>query len=383
MTEQAGARRAKLSRAAAQMRANGVSTRSSELDVVDARAYSLREPDSGRRYTILRLETRSGIVGYGEGGTVGPDGLAQVREAVVGNPASAYELLRQQLISLSNVQAAVNIALLDILGRHTNVPIYQLLGGPTRNKARVIARLEGGSDEALIESMKRAYGEGIRAFLVPLPPVKARNQGQAFVQETHGRLIALKSAGDEGTDFAVDGGGQLSAGDASSLARDIEEFHLLWFDEPCRLSNLAVPRKISMETVTPIGFGRFLPQAGDFQDLLREEIVDVARPCVAVHGISSIRKISALAEAYYVAVAPYHDGGPIGTVAALHLAASLPNFFIQQIPFCPSEIGRRMRDQLTGAPVESVKDGFANLPTGPGLGVKIDEKFLEEHGERV
>ena len=95
-----------------------------------------------------------------------------------------------------------------------------------------------------------------------------------------------------------------------------------------------MPRtRIASENVTPVGFGRFAAEAGVFQDLLRSDAVDVVRPDLARHGITQVRRIAAVAEPYYVAVAPFHDGGPIATAAALNLAASLPNFFIQQVPY--------------------------------------------------
>jgi galactonate dehydratase len=89
-----------------------------------------------------------------------------------------------------------------------------------------------------------------------------------------------------------------------------------------------------------------------------------------------------VAEPYYVAVAPFHDGGPIATAAALHLAASLPNFFIQQVPYPAAEEDRRMRARLTGAAVEAVQDGFLQLPPGPGLGISVYEAALAEYRER-
>ena len=85
------------------------------------------------------------------------------------------------------------------------------------------------------------------------------------------------------------------------------------------------------------------------------------------------RRVAAVAEPYYVPIAPYHDGGPIATAAALHLAASLPNFFIQQVPYPGAGEDRRMRTRLTGAPVETVQDGFLQLTTGPGLGISVNE----------
>src|SRR4029434_4660854 len=142
----------------------------------------------------------------------------------------------------------------------------------------------------------------------------------------------------------------LTAGDAGSVAASLEAFHLLWLNEPCPATNLKTIHKISDETVTPLGFGRDMREASAFQDLLREGVVDVLRPDLHRYGISRIRQIATMAETYYVAVAPHLDGGPIATAAALHLAASLPNFFIQQIPFPKAEEDRRMRAALIFPP---------------------------------
>jgi len=348
------------------------------LDVTDLHAFSLKEPVSGRKYTVIKLQTQSGVAGFGECGSVSVDELSKARQVVVGKPATAYEVIRQQLMFLPHLQGAVNMALLDVVGKQTKAPVYQVLGGPTRNKARAVTPLAGASGEALLASMQRAQEAGFRAFLVPPPAGEAPNRGQAFVHAALKRLDALRAAGGDAVDFVLDGAGALSAGDASSLAHAFERFHLLWFDEPCRVSNLATLRKIAAESVTPLGFGRHLHQAGDFQDLLLEEVMDVLRPNLALNGISSIRKMAAIAETYYVAVAPYHDGGPIGTVAALHLAASLPNFFIQQIPLPVADADRKMRTELAGS-VEAVKDGFAALPAGPGLGITVNEAALEKY----
>ena len=168
-------------------------------------------------------------------------------------------------------------------------------------------------------------------------------------------------------------------GDASSLAAALERSHLLWFDEPCRLSNLTAAYRIASENVTPVGFGRFATEAGVFQNLLRSDAIDVVRPDLALHGITQSRRIAAVAEPYYVAVAPFHDGGPIATAAALNLAASLPNFFIQQVPCLADEQDRRMRARLAGEATETVKDGFLQLPQGPGLGIRVDEAVFAEY----
>jgi galactonate dehydratase len=159
----------------------------------------------------------------------------------------------------------------------------------------------------------------------------------------------------------------------------MESSHPLWFDEPCSVSNLEAVRKISGETVTPLGFGRGISDPGVFLALLREGLVDVVRPDIAVWGISGARRIAVMAEAYYVAIAPHHDGGPVATAAALHVAASVPNFFIQHVPFPQDPADREMRAAIGSTALETPRDGFLQLPAGPGLGIDVNEAALEKY----
>jgi galactonate dehydratase len=138
-------------------------------------------------------------------------------------------------------------------------------------------------------------------------------------------------------------------------------------------------RKVGDETVTPLGFGAGIDEAGVFQALLREGLIDVARPDIATFGISGARRIAALAETYYVAVAPRHNGGPVGTAAAIQLAASIPNFFIQQAPIPVAEEDRAMRREIVSPAVETGKDGFLQLGKAPGLGISVNESALEKY----
>ncbi|MDQ6700986.1 MAG: hypothetical protein M3Z36_12470, partial [Acidobacteriota bacterium] len=266
------------------------------------------------------------------------------------------------------------------LGQSCKAPIYRVLGGPTRNKVRAMTSLAGASDDELVADLKRAMAAGFRAFSVPVPPPAARNQGQAYARATRKRVDTLRAAAGNGNiDFVLNGGDHLSPGDAGSLAASLESFHLLWFDEPCAVSNLQTIRKISGETVTPIGFGRHITEPGTFQDLLREGLVDIVRPDLSRNGISQCRRLAAMAEPYYTAVAPHHEGGPISTIAALHLAASLPNFFIQHIPLPAAAEDRKMRADLVSGSPEAVRDGFAALPGGNGLGIAVNEKALQQY----
>ena len=143
--------------------------------------------------------------------------------------------------------------------------------------------------------------------------------------------------------------------------------------------NLQAAAKISQESVTPVGFGRQVTHNSQFQDLLRLDAIDILRPSISHHGISQIRKAAALAETYYVAVAPFHRGGPVATAACLQLAASIPNFFIQEVPWPAAEQDRRMRAEVVSTAIESVHDGYFPLPTGPGLGITLNPDALNKY----
>jgi galactonate dehydratase len=160
------------------------------------------------------------------------------------------------------------------------------------------------------------------------------------------------------------------------LAAALESFHPLWIDEPAGKINEEALLKISRESVTPLGWGRHIENHDGFQNLLRIQAIDVLRPDLALYPMAGIRKAAALAEAHYTAFAPHHAGGPLATAAALHIAASTPNFVIQQVPLPADERDVAMRETLAGRGLETPVDGFLELPTGPGLGVTIDEDAI-------
>jgi galactonate dehydratase len=328
--------------------------------ISEVRAFAVPQSATASSYVVLQVRTRSGLTGYGECKDLpGPD-LKATREAAVGRPASAYETLRP--LVPPNAQAAIDMALLDILGKATKAPVYRVLGGPTRNKARAIVRLTGTSDDELQKDLQKQLAAGFAAFLVPIPSPAARNQGSAYIHTGVERFRAMRAAAPN-ADFAFECSDQLTPSDTASLAAAVESMHPLWFDAPCPVSNLSTLHKIADETVVPLGFGRDVSSPGTYQDLLREGLVDLLRPNLLTHGISGIRRLAAMAETYYVAVSPWHEAGPISTAAALHAAASIPNFFIVQLP--------------TGS--ATPREGFFELPKGPGLGVEVDETTLERN----
>ena len=345
-------------------------------------AWNLKAPNGGQTWSLVRVATRDGVEGWGEGRVLTPEAWKTLKATAMGQPASGVEALGVKLRGNPG-WAAVNAACLDIMARISKAPVYQYLGGPTRNKVRAYTALHGPTNDDLLRSLEKARGAGFKAFSVPVPVAPFRNSGKAFVLAAEQRMSALRKAAGDGIDFILSGGGQLTPGDAAVLSAAFERTHLLWFDEPCATSAMGTVRKVSEESVTPVGFGRGAMEASFFQNLLREDAVDVLRPEIATHGISGVRKIAALGEVYYGAVAPRHGEGPLTTATALNLAASLPNFFIQHIPYPDAQEDRDMRRALTGSDVETVKDGYAALINQPGLGVSIQRDALRKFGEAL
>jgi galactonate dehydratase len=332
--------------------------------ISEVRAFQMDSAGSENPYVVLQVRTDSGLIGYGECNTLSATDVKATNRAIVGRAASAFQALDGLVPAAA--RGGLNIALLDILGKATKAPIYRVLGGPTRNKARAITRLSGSSDGELRTDLQKKFAAGFRAFLIPIPAPAARNQGSDFNHLATTRLMAMRNSAPN-ADFAFEANSQLTPGDAASMAAAVENMHPLWFDEPCPISNLETIHKIADETVVPLAFGRNVSDSGTFQDLLRAGVIDLLRPDLLVHGITGIRRLAAMAETYYVDLAPWHKGGPISNAAALHAAASIPNFFIVQTTNSSAE--------------PSPRDGFFELPKGPGLGIDVDEILFE--GNRI
>jgi galactonate dehydratase len=356
---------------------------SDPLAITGLRAWRMREPVSGRRYTVVRVETRRGLTGFGEGGPVRAADILDAKAALGGRTANETEFVRRRLAGCPQMEAAVNNAMLDVLGKSAKIPVYQFLGGPTRYKARVLATLEGDDEAALGEPLQRAIKRGFKAFTFPIAARDPMMTIQTHVDIVRKRLERLRNMAGSDTDFVLDGAGSQKPGDAAAIATALERAHPLWFDEPTSVLTNDALAKITDESVMPVGLGRHVHDVAVFQNLLRWGCIDLLRPSLGMNSGPKIRRMAAIAETHYVDIAPYHDGGPIGTVAGIHLAASLPNFFIQQIPQPLAAQDRAMRAELTSGDHESPQDGFAQLLNRPGLGIEVDEKALDKYSEET
>jgi galactonate dehydratase len=345
---------------------------------------AVAEP-GGLTYVVVRVDTDEGVSGYAET-AAGPapqvtvDQLKRELQPLVGaNPARTVhlELLLREKASLAS-RAVANVACLDILGKATKASVYEVLGGPTRTKVRAMAVLAAARIEELRADVLAAKREGHRAFSIPLTMPAGMQRGRRFYTSVRSVLDDLRAAAGEECDFVLDCGGRPSPSEALSIADRLEDFHLLWMDEPCGDVSATAQASVSKGSVMPIGFGRGFDDNARFQDLLREDGIDVLRPALATHGLTSVRKAAAIAETYYVAVAPFHRGGPIGAAAGVHVCAALPNSFIQETPFSADAAVRQFRAAISGWD-EKPTEGFFPLTGRPGLGLDVDERALDAH----
>ena len=282
---------------------SGVATEADGLKITRVTPRAVAEP-GGRHYLVVRVETDQGFTGYAETQAasavqVAVDRLKQELHRLVGvDPSRALrvdEELRRARAS-HEARAVANVACLDILGKATRAPVYEVLGGPTRHKVRALASVAGGSDTELHENVLAAKRDGYRAFSIPLTMPPGMERGRRFYADIRANLDRLREAAGEECDFVLDCGGRTAPGEALSIADRLEGFHLLWMDEPCGETSTTAQASISKGSVTAVGFGRGVSDNARFQDLLREDGVDVLRPALAIHGLTSIRKAAAIAE---------------------------------------------------------------------------------------
>lgn len=259
------------------------------LSIANVRGWRLREPSSGRRYTVLRLETRGGLVGYGEGGPASASEIGEAKAAAMGRRPNETEFIRHRLATTPAMEAAVNGAFLDLLGKWTKTPVYQVLGGPTCFKARVLAQLEGPTEDALAAPLERAVRQGFKAFTVPLPSRDSLWRMQAYLDAVLARVARMRSLAGADLDFVLDAAGTLTPGDAAILATALEKHRLMWFDEPTTVLTKDALARIAEESAMPIGLGRSVTDIAVFQNLLRWE---ASTCCVPAWGSTAYRRSS-------------------------------------------------------------------------------------------
>ncbi|MFQ6076504.1 MAG: mandelate racemase/muconate lactonizing enzyme family protein [Candidatus Bathyarchaeia archaeon] len=202
--------------------------------------------------------------------------------------------------------------------------------------------------------------------------------GREEVAEAVERVRAVREAVGDGVDILIEGHRRMSPMSAIRMAREIERFGPFWLEEPVSSDNIDALAKVTSRTNIPVVTGECLYSKYAFREVFEKQAADIINPDLCnTGGILECREISAMAEAYYVAVAPHNYNGPVGTASAVHLSASIPNFLI--LEFFVS--ARERREEILKQPIKA-EGGYVTVPTKPGLGVEIDEEAIAKYPYR-
>src|SRR5438128_4626894 len=263
------------------------------------------------------------------------------------------------------ISSGIDQALWDIKGKIYGVPVYKLLGGPTRDRIRVYGQV---SSTTGVNAMKVSPSASRAAFKYV--------EGQKFVDEVAERFKALRDRQGPGVDIGIDFHGAVEPPTAQLLIKALEPYHPWFYEEVVQPLNVDVMAELAKKTHIPLATGERIFTKWGFREILEKKAAMILQPDVCyAGGITERRLIAGMAEAYYLPIAPHNPQGPCSLAASLQVAASIPNFLIQ-------ERGDNEYSDLLAKPLPPVVNGHRPLLTDPGLGITIDEnKLMAQVGE--
>jgi galactonate dehydratase len=324
-------------------------------------------------WVFVKISTDAGIVGWGE--MLKDDAKACAAGALeVGNYLVGKNPLRVvhhwQAIHRGSfyrggpiktaILSGIDQALWDITGKAYGVPVYKLLGGPTRDRIRVYGNLDPKTG---VNAIKVGPGGGQRQ------PTKYV-EGKKYVDEVVERFKALREKVGSEVDIAVDFHGAVQPPTALLLIKALEPYQPWFYEEVVQALNVDIMAELARKTHIPIATGERIFTKWGFKEILEKRAATILQPDVCyAGGITELKIIAGMAEAYYTPIAPHNPQGPCSLAASLQIAASIPNFLIQ-------ERGDNEYSDLLAKPLPPVKDGYRPLLTDPGLGITIDEDKL-------
>jgi len=338
-------------------------------------------------WVFCKIYTDGGLVGLGEGSVTSKEAtvaaaIMEHERFLIGKDPTDIEFLWQSMFRvprwrggpiLNSAISAVEIALWDILGQALGVPIYKLMGGAARNRIRMYLDV-GSTPEEFLKAKEQGYSA---AKTTPLSP-GANNlvKPGTMIRDGVRKLQAIRKAVGDDFDIAVDAHGRCSTTMAIDFCTRVEELDLLWVEEPTQLEDLGELALLREKTKTHLATGERSFTKFGFADFCSRHLVDYVQPDVChAGGILELKKIGALAEAYRVNLAPHNPQSYVSTMASLHVDATTPSAAIQEYTLNRTE----WVQELFGGTGPVIKDGYAELPTRPGLGVMLNEKVAAAH----
>lgn len=349
-------------------------------------------------WCFVRVETDEGISGIGESTTSDPYMAAAVvkrlAEIAIGqNPHNIQQLWQQIYTHYHNIRggnlllaalSGIEQALWDIKGKVAGLAVYELLGGKVRDRVPVylnhmfFAGVDSETEpEAYAERAAEAVARGYRALKITPYGSLHGHASPAELRRVSNLVRNVRKAIGPEVELAVDSHARFAVASAIQAARALEEFDLLFFEEPVPPENVAAMREVRQAVSVPIAAGERVYTKWGFRELLEAQAVAFIQPDIAhCGGIFEGRMIAALAECHYVQVLPHNFYGPVSLVASLHVGACSPNVLMQERPL-PVQASLQQQELLT-PPLQFV-EGCLLVPDGPGLGITFNEDVLAAH----
>jgi galactonate dehydratase len=346
------------------------------------------------RYLFVKVRTDDGIVGTGESGAWA---YHEATEAIIKKFARylvgqdprriehhwqyLYRAFHFRGASIAGALSAIDIALWDIKGKALGVPVYELLGGKTRDRVRVYQDIHGATVDDVVADALAAKEKGYTALghLSPFPDgTKADPYFKPHALKMSDAVEAVaryrEAVGNE-VDLCIECHRRLTAAEAITLGRAIEPFNPLFYEDPLRPDNFDEMGDVAGQINVPIATGERLHTIDEYEMLFARRACRFVRPSIGLcGGLTGAKKIAAMAEARGIGVCPHHVSSPFLTGVYVQLAASIPNFVIAE--YQDSERASPKSD-IVAQVVEYDGNGFLIVPDRPGIGIDLVEDAAE------
>lgn len=357
------------------------------------------------RFMYVKVSTDQGIAGVGElhpaSGTGGTPflpiaGVQYCAEYLIDKDPLQIERHWQHMFRRclfrggSDVMAAIGAidqALWDIKGKEAGKPVYELLGGPTREKVRLYTHISGKTAKDLAGQAKALVKDGFTAVrLYPFGEFGRHTfeegtglETMSFTSMQHNaveRVGAVRDAVGPDVDVMIDVVNRLTPAEAVGVGRVLAPFNLYFFEDPIEPENMDQWQYVAENCPQPIAMGERLYTIYQFQDLINHKGAAYVRPDLSLAGgITNIKKIAAIAEANYIGVVPHNPLSAVLTAACVHLDAATHNIPVQEYPY---DDDKGVKRDLVKEPIRR-EGGYLLLPTKPGLGIELNEEAFKKY----
>lgn len=352
------------------------------------------------RWLFIRLETRQGLVGWGEAivpkrARAVAGAVADLADNIIGSDPDRIEELILRMRNggffrdgsiLAAAAAGIEQALWDVKGHRYGLPVYEFLGGAVRDRTRLYAWIGGDRPSGAVEHVHQRMSQGFTMVKMNASEELDFIDTRARISEVVNRVGSIRDAIGDKVEIALDFHGRVHRAMVKLLIRELEPFHLAWIEEPLGPGfESELVHLISPDCSIPIATGERLTHRSDFRTLLQQGVVDIIQPDVSLTGIFELAKIGHMAQAYDVAVAPHCPNGPISLAASLQVGFAASNVVVQE-----QSVGLHYNQGYGGLPAAEMfdylsdpapltpVDGHLALTTGPGLGITIDEAAVKD-----